>query len=274
MLLDASCMSDFLEKGPRYFYWRWLHNGTGIVPVNEPFKKDLVFGSIWAKFIDKFYQGESFESNYQGAKLAWEKYEQEFRTTPQSEYELNQIKTMPKALDKICRAYYKQFSHADMPGRKGEEEFKTQEGFVGRTDGWVEEAGLIHESKALFHKNNHTDTVWSFQNSLQTKLYAVAKQAKGIIYEFAFKDSPFKVVRQEVMPITSQQAVIWYDELMNIRASILLHIRTNRFLCNPNQCSIVGKWQSYLCPYKRLCEGKTDALPLFKPREEHLAVRR
>jgi hypothetical protein len=263
ILIDATDIAAFM-KSPRMFWWNRLYNGTGIVLAKPNIH--FAFGGLWSEFVASFYAGLSKADALNQTMEKWAALSEDF--TPK-EYE-----PLSKALPVLIGEYYLNFRPDDGIRTESEVEF-VWNGFCGRVDG--EQAGIDyrmgHECKATSRAYSLADQVWYYQNSIQIKLYAIARNWDSVVIELAYKDAPYKVFRAPAMQITPDIRADWTAELTLIRLAMLNCIRENRFLCVPQGCNIVGKKGSWLCDYKPLCDGKMDYLDQFKPRKEHLSCR-
>lgn len=276
MLVDATDIAAFL-KSPKMWYWQRLYNGTGIVPAKPNIH--FVFGSLWSEFVADFYaQQPEGRGQAETASVYITRFMAMTKDFPAKERD-----PLTKALEALIPKYYQNFSPDDGVRTESEVEF-VWNGFCGRVDGeGVEWAQLLdnppvkaadgHECKATSRAASLADQVWYYQNSIQIKLYAVARQWDSVVIELAFKDPPYDIFRAPAMTITADMRADWQAELTLIRLAMINCIRENNFLCNPQSCNIVGKRGTWMCDYKPLCEGRMDYLDQFKPREEHLKCR-
>ena len=271
--LSASAITAFL-KSPKSFYFQYLHNGTGVSPIQpsvQDFSHDLCFGSRWAEFVHAFYQNapaEDFEA-IRGALhadlLGW---------VPDKI-----LTTYLDAFSALMANYYASFRTDDGCRTPETSELRVEsDRFVGRLDG-ISADGIIHECKATRRAPSLDTQLWKVENSIQVKLYAVLTGAEGVRIEFAYKDSPCVVYRAPMKKITATMRQAWSRGLDCIADSVeacismIPEFGPEAFPCHPDGCTIVTQRFVGSCPWRLLCDADPAADHFFEPRKLHIDER-
>ena len=255
--LSASSLSTFL-KSPKKFYWAYV---VGLVPIQlsaATYDHDMIFGQIWAEITDRFYKGMGEEENIRLAKTEWE--ERTDGWVPEKQKD-----SLTRALDNLAPMYYQLFDPLDGCRAPDKSELWVEnDRFCGKLDG-LSNDGIIHEVKSTSRAKSMIDQHWKVENSLQVRLYGVLAQAKGIVIEFAFKDTPNAIQRNPVKEFSENDLKLWEQEL-NTLADFIYSLGDDpyNYPCHPDGCCITSKFMSSICSYQLLCEqGLTDENQIF-----------
>lgn len=245
--LSASALATFL-KSPKSYYWRYIAKLEPVQLSVATYDHDKICGTIWAEFVDRFYNGMGEAENKKLTLDDW--YQQTEGWVP--------IKAQTKltnALESWSSSYYQMFNPDDGTRAKGKSElFLENERFLGYLDG-LSEDNVIHEVKSTSRSPQLAGQLWKVTNSIQVKLYAVLANATGIKIEFAFKDAPNSIFRGPETPVSKQQLEEWEQELNSLADYIYsLGDDPSNYACNPDSCCLVTKGITSMCQYEMLCD--------------------
>lgn len=250
--LSASALNTFL-RSPKSFYWRYIAKLEPIQPSVATYDHDKLVGIIWAEFVNRFYNGVGEQENTAKSLADWK--EQTDGWVPEKAKD-----KLTKALEAWATTYYQMFDASDGVRGKGKSElFLENDRFLGYLDG-LSDDGVVHEVKSTSRSPQLAGQLWKVQNSLQVKLYCVLAKAKGIIIEFAYKDTPYAIYRSQELEVTKAQRTAWEKEL-NVLADYIYGLGDDphNYICHADGCNLVTKGVTSMCPFEMLCtEGITE----------------
>jgi hypothetical protein len=250
--LSASALNTFL-KSPKSYYWHYI---ARLVPAQASvvtYDHDKICGILWAEFVNRFYSGQDETLNCNQLLADWN--EQTDGWVPEKAKA-----RLTTALETWSRSYYQMFNVNDgVRGKDKSELFLENDRFLGYLDG-LSDDGVVHEVKSTSRSPQLAGQIWKVQNSIQVKLYCVLAQAKGILIEFAFKDSPYAIYRGQETKVSNSQLLSWEQELNKLADYIYgLGDDPNNYPCHPDGCCLVTKGITSMCQYELLCtDGITD----------------
>lgn len=250
--LSASALNTFL-KSPKAFYWGYK---AGLVPAQQSvvtYDHDKICGIIWAEFVNRFYNGVDEAENRKKTLDDW--FQQTDGWVPEKAKD-----RLTKALESWSASYYQMFNPDDGARGKGKSElFLENDRFLGYLDG-LSDDGIVHEVKSTSRSPQLAGQLWKVTNSIQVKLYCVLAQAKGVVIEFAFKDTPYQLFRGPVTQISPEQLAGWEKELNGLADYIYsLGDDPHNYPCHPDGCCLVTKGITSMCQYETLCsDGLND----------------
>lgn len=245
--LSASALNTFL-RSPKAYYWQYV---ARLVPMQQSvatYDHDKICGVLWAEFVNRFYNGAGEAENNKRLLDDW--YSQTEGWVPEKAKD-----RLTKALETWGRSYYQMFSPDDgIRGQGKSELFLENERFLGYLDGLSDE-GVVHEVKSTSRSPQLAGQLWKVTNSTQVKLYAVLAGAKGVVIEFAFKDSPYTLYRGPETTVSAEQLKGWEQELNTLADYIYsLGDDPNNYPCHPDGCCLVTKGITSMCQYETLCD--------------------
>ena len=256
--LSASALSAFL-KSPKGYYWSYVARLEPIQPSVGTYDHDKLCGILWAEFVDRFYKGVPEGQNLTQTLTDWnDKTDGWVPEKPRAK--------LTGALEAWGAQYYQMFSPDD-GCRNGSELHLENERFVAYLDGLSPER-VVHEVKSTSRAPQLSEQFLKVQTSIQVKLYCVLAEATGICIEFAFKDSPYQIVRGPIVPVTAEQRAGWEQEL-NALADAIISLGTDphNYPCHPDGCTIMTKNFVGQCPFSALCQDIEGAEIGFAPRK-------
>lgn len=259
--LSASALSLFL-KSPKAYFWRYKAKLEPVQMSVATYDHDKLCGTIWAQFVDRFYKGVSERENGSQAMQDW--LEQTDGWVPEKARE-----RLTKALEAWGAQYYQMF-RADDGCRNGSELHLENDRFIAYLDGLSHDR-VVHEVKSTSRSPNMSEQMLKVQTSIQVKLYSVMSEATGICIEFAFKDSPYQVVRGPVVPVTLEQRLGWEHELNTLADAIYaMGDDEHNYPCHTDGCTIITKNFVGSCPYQMLClDGITEVTQMGYKAKAH-----
>jgi len=245
--LSATALSLYL-KSPKAFYWRYVAGLEPVQPSVTFFDHDKLFGTIWAEYVDRFYNGESEEANVEQTHERWLSSTEGW--VPEK---ARDAKT--KALESLMPLYYQQFRPDDGCRAPNKSELWLEnDRFVSKLDGLSAE-GIVHEVKTASRCPSLAEQLWKVQNSLQVRLYCVLAQAVGHRIEFAYKDPPYQIYRGPIVFVTESQRQQWELELNTLADQIYsLGDNPNHYPCHPDSCCLITKGVVSMCQFQILCD--------------------
>lgn len=256
--LSASAIQTFLSS-PRAYYFRYVLQLEPITPGAST-SPDALCGSLFAEFTDRFYKGHLEGANTSQLMGDW--HEQTQGWVPE-----RWKAPLTNALEAWASMYYQLFSPDD-GARNGSEKRVENDRFMGYVDGLSHDKILL-ELKTTSRARSLQEQIWSFQRSIQVKLYCVLTEATGIRIEMVYKDQPYGIYRADVVPVTPAQRATWEKELNALYDAIMsLGDDPDNYTCHSKGCSIISKNYTSLCAYSALCEhGVTDEVLVgYQPR--------
>lgn len=259
--LSASALSLFL-KSPKAYYWRYIARLEPVQQSVASYDHDKLCGIIWAACVDRFYHGVSEQDNVKQTIGDW--LEQTDGWVPEKAKD-----RLTKALEAWISQYYQMFSPTD-GYRNGSELYLENDRFVAYLDGLSHDR-VVHEVKSTSRSPQLSEQMLKVQTSIQVKLYSVMAEATGVCIEFAFKDSPYQIVRGPIVPVTLEQRQAWEQEL-NALADRIYSLGTDEhnYPCHPDGCCLVTKNVVSLCQYQPLClDGISEVTRIAYKEKEH-----
>jgi hypothetical protein len=245
--LSASALNTFL-KSPKAYYWQYIHRLVPLQTSVATYDHDKICGIIWAECVNRFYEGVTESENCKQTLQDW--MEQTEGWVPEKARQ-----RLTSALESWSHSYYQMFDPTDGVRGKGKSElFVENDRFLGYLDG-LSDAGVVHEVKSTSRSPQLAGQLWKVTNSTQVKLYCVLAQAKGVIIEFAFKDSPYAIYRGPETIVTPEQLRCWEQELNTLADFIYgLGDDPKNYPCHPDGCCLVTKGITSMCQYESLCD--------------------
>jgi hypothetical protein len=259
--LSATALSCFL-KSPRQYYYRYVLGLQPILPQVANYDHDLVFGSLWHEFTDRFYTGVPEAQNSPQTMQDWlDKTEGWVPEKPREK--------LTKAFEVLCPQYYQMFRPDDGVRGAGSELWLENDRFVAKLDGLSTDK-VIHEVKSTSRAQSIADQLWKVQHSLQVRLYCVLTQANGHCIEFAYKDPPYQIFRGPVEPVNPGLCQIWERELNALADTIYaLGDNPDHYPCHTDSCCMTSRFSTSMCAFQLLCDQglTTDNMLFYKQRE-------
>lgn len=245
--LSASALNTFL-KSPKAYYWQYIARLVPLQSSVATYDHDKICGILWAEFVNRFYEGAGESSNCKTLLDDW--YQQTEGWVPEKAKD-----RLTKSLEAWSRNYYQMFNSDDGVRGKGKSElFVENDRFLGYLDG-LSDDNVVHEVKSTSRSPQLAGQLWKVTNSTQVKLYCVLVKAKGIIIEFAFKDSPYAIFRGPETQVSAEQLAAWEQELNKLADYIYsLGDDPHNYPCHSDGCCLTTRGVTSMCQYEALCD--------------------
>ena len=256
---SPSALTTFLES-PRRYHYRYILGLEPLVLTQQGYGHDLRWGTVWASFVERFYNRVPEKENRAATADEWLAAIDQIQWLPSGEKVQLQYS---EALLKLVDLYYSRYSPDD--GVRLKSELYLENDFLYGTLDGLGEGNIIHECKGTKRAKSLDAQHKKYLFSIQTKCYAVLTQAKGIRIELAFKDAPYDILRYDTVDVTAEMLAQWERELRDLCSGI---DQMESFPCHPQGCAIVSPRFVSECEWQPLCDGQISEsdIPLFYKR--------